>query len=483
MTRILFATACVLFVVAASATAQAQTVGTFQWQLQPFCNVVTVTVTQNGATFSVDGFDDQCGAPQRAPLVGLAAQNPDGTIGFGLHVVTVPGGRGLQIDARISLATLSGTWSDSAGNTGTFQLNANSGGVARPLPASLSIPPVFTLRADGGFLTSGTTGGAIPAQGAGSRMMWHAGKAAFRAGGVSAAEWDDASVGFRSVAFGSDTRANGPFSTALGQRTTASGTASTALGDHSTASGVFSTAMGELTIASGAISTALGRRTTASGPLSTATGELTIASGPTSTAMGSQSVAGGSTAFAMGRRAEAFGFTSMVLGGDVQTTAAAFGTFLFGDGSASTPLVVSDPNQFVARAAGGVIFYTSAGLASGLRLAASGSQWLGVSDVHTKHAFRALDGEEVLGKLAQMPVTEWSYLVQDAAIRHVGPTAQDFHAAFGLGEDPLRIGTMDADGVALAAVKALETRTKALQSENDALRARLAALEQRLLQQ
>ena len=45
---------------------------------------------------------------------------------------------------------------------------------------------------------------------------------------------------------------------------------------------------------------------------------------------------------------------------------------------------------------------------------------------------------------------EWSHIAQDASIRHVGPMAQAFRAAFGLGEDPLRIGSMDADGVALS---------------------------------
>lgn len=116
------------------ATAVAQPLGTFRWQLQPFCNVVTVTVIQQGAVYTVDGYDNQCGAPHRAPLVGLATPNPDGTIGLGLHVVTVPGGRGLQIDARISLATLGGPWSDSAGNTGTFAFGAGTGGIPRPPP-------------------------------------------------------------------------------------------------------------------------------------------------------------------------------------------------------------------------------------------------------------------------------------------------------------------------------------------------------------
>ena len=116
------------------ATAEAQPIGTFRWQLQPFCNVVTVTVTQQGGVYTLDGYDNQCGAPQRAPLVGLATPNPDGTIGLGLHVVTVPGGRGLQIDARITLAALGGAWNDSAGNSGAFAFNASTGGSPRPAP-------------------------------------------------------------------------------------------------------------------------------------------------------------------------------------------------------------------------------------------------------------------------------------------------------------------------------------------------------------
>lgn len=83
-----------------------------------------------------------------------------------------------------------------------------------------------------------------------------------------------------------------------------------------------------------------------------------------------------------------------------------------------------------------------------------------------------------------MPVREWNYKAQDQAIRHIGPTAQDFHAAFGLGQDERRINTLDADGVALAALRALEARTRAdnerLTRENDELRERLVRLEQRI---
>ena len=115
--------------------ADAQPLGSFTWQLQPFCNRVTVNVRQDGAVYTLDGTDDQCGAPQKAPLVGLAAPNPDGSIGFGLNIVS-PSGQAMPVQARISIATLSGTWSDSAGNSGTFAFGANTGGSPRPTATS-----------------------------------------------------------------------------------------------------------------------------------------------------------------------------------------------------------------------------------------------------------------------------------------------------------------------------------------------------------
>ena len=161
--------------VVGSGRAEAQTVGTFFWRLAPFCNVVTLTVTQQGAGYVVDGYDDQCSFPQRAPVVGVATPNPDGTIGFGLTIVTSPGGKPVHVDARISLATLSGPWNDSAGNTGTFQFGAGpASGTARPAPTTSVIPAPITLLSDGGIVARGTGGsGAIPATGAGVRMMWY----------------------------------------------------------------------------------------------------------------------------------------------------------------------------------------------------------------------------------------------------------------------------------------------------------------------
>lgn len=117
-----------------TAPAQAQSIGTLTWQLQPYCNRVTLTITQNGGIYTLDGYDDQCGAAQRAPLVGIATPNPDGSIGFGLSIVTVPSGLSVHVESRVSLGTLGGPWTDSAGNSGTLVFNAATGGSPRPAP-------------------------------------------------------------------------------------------------------------------------------------------------------------------------------------------------------------------------------------------------------------------------------------------------------------------------------------------------------------
>jgi hypothetical protein len=112
--------------------AAAQFIGTFTWQSQPYCNRITVNVTQAGNAYILEGFDNQCGAARRAPLAGTAALNPDGSVGLGLAIVNTPGGEPTHIDAVVNLQTLGGTWSDSGGNAGTFVFNGEGGGVQRP---------------------------------------------------------------------------------------------------------------------------------------------------------------------------------------------------------------------------------------------------------------------------------------------------------------------------------------------------------------
>ena len=61
-------------------------------------------------------------------------------------------------------------------------------------------------------------------------------------------------------------------------------------------------------------------------------------------------------------------------------------------------------------------------------------------------------------KLARLPLQTWNYTNEFIAIRHIGPVAQDFYAAFGVGADDKHIATIDADGVALAAIQGLNKK-------------------------
>jgi hypothetical protein len=79
--------------------------------------------------------------------------------------------------------------------------------------------------------------------------------------------------------------------------------------------------------------------------------------------------------------------------------------------------------------------------------------------------------------VAALPVQSWRYTNETDVVRHLGPVAQDFKAAFGLGTDDKSIGTVDEEGVALAAIQGLNQK---VESENSALRAENAGLKQRL---
>lgn len=337
---------------------------------------------------------------------------------------------------------------------------------------------------DAGFVVKGATGaGAIPASGAGARLMWYPKKAAFRAGWVSGAQWDEASIGPSSVALGTSTTASGDRSVAMGGASTASGTLSTALGNATTASGHSSTAMGINTLASGAYSTTMGDGTEASGGAATAMGAGTRASGQRSTAMGTSTVASGNTSTAMGtatlasgQNSTAIGFSTSALGaGSVAmgsyATAQGVGSFVFGDASTSEIARALD-NQFLVRAYGGVGFNSASGI--GCDLNPGEGAWACTSSRLAKEGFEDVNGEMVLAKLAGIPIQRWRYIGAEAA--HVGPTAEDFRAAFGLGEGSTKIATVDADGIALRAVQALERRTAELREENTALRAENAAM-------
>jgi hypothetical protein len=86
----------------------------------------------------------------------------------------------------------------------------------------------------------------------------------------------------------------------------------------------------------------------------------------------------------------------------------------------------------------------------------------------------AVDGFEVLEKLAALPISTWNYTEDPPSVRHLGPMAQDFMAAFGLGDDDTRINMVDANGVVMVAIQALHKKVVALEAEVAALKAAAA---------
>ncbi|MBA2667999.1 MAG: tail fiber domain-containing protein [Trueperaceae bacterium] len=107
---------------------------------------------------------------------------------------------------------------------------------------------------------------------------------------------------------------------------------------------------------------------------------------------------------------------------------------------------------------------------------AGGAGWNCASDRDLKENFAPLDTIWVLERLAEMPVTSWSMRGDVTQTSHVGPTAQDFQAAFGLGNDDTTINTADAQGVALAAIQGLYAL---IQAQSEQIAALQAALEGR----
>lgn len=125
--------------------AQGALVGTYRWQLRPYCNVVTVNIIQVGAVYHLDGTDDQCGAARAASVAGLGFVNLDGTIGVGFTTVS-PTGTPQHTNATVTMPGIGGSWRDSAGHSGSFVFTPGAGveGSPRPTPPGGLAPGSIT---------------------------------------------------------------------------------------------------------------------------------------------------------------------------------------------------------------------------------------------------------------------------------------------------------------------------------------------------
>jgi hypothetical protein len=299
--------------------------------------------------------------------------------------------------------------------------------------------------------------------------------------------------GFGNTASGDRaTVGGGGDNTASGERATVGG------GGRNTASGAYVTVGGGFsnTVSGGSYATVGGGfRNDASG------NSATVGGGNDNTASGSSAIVGG------GFNNTASGVAATVPGGvenqananysfaaGSRAVAAHTGAFVWADASSAITLTSTADNQFSVRAAGGTRIFSDSGATTGVSLAAGSGSWSSISDRNLKANFLAVDGLDILSLLAGLPIQTWNYTAQDPAIRHLGPTAQDFHAAFGLGENDTTISTVDAQGVAFAAIQGLyqlaqaqdaqitaqAEQIAALEQQNADLEARLTALEQKV---
>jgi hypothetical protein len=276
-------------------------------------------------------------------------------------------------------------------------------------------------------------------------------------------------------------------------------------GGKNTASGNDSTVSGGWTNTAGAYATVGG------GLGNNAAGQSTVIGGGNwNSAIGNMSTVGGGESnstsgwygtVAGGYQNSASGYAASVTGGFSNTAGGAYsyaggrrakapndGSFVWGD-STNADIRAATSNTFVVRANGGIWFgkatsdaapiigaSTFISTSTGAYLSAGGA-WTNASDRGLKDNFAPLTGSDLLRKLAAVEISTWNYKAEDPSIRHMGPSAQDFYGAFGLGGDRAHISTVDADGVALATIQALYELSQEQAVRITDLEGRLAELE------
>lgn len=255
---------------------------------------------------------------------------------------------------------------DAAGTIGTKQvvtIEGNNGGMV----GIQTTTPTAGLHVAGnyGILSTGTFGtGAIPTTGAGTRLMWYPAKAAFRAGSVSGTQWDDASIGSYSAAFGQNNTASGAQSVAFGNNNSVSGTNSFVTGNGNTvtathalvtgngnnAAGNFSVVLNNTNSSTSAATTSIagGFQSQTQANLSFAIGYADTATSQGAVALGGFSnLASGSNSFATGNNTTASGAQSASFGDG--NTVSGFNSLVTGNSNtvASTRSMVSGINNNV----------------------------------------------------------------------------------------------------------------------------------------
>jgi len=355
-----------------------------------------------------------------------------------------------------------------------------------------------------GKVGAGATAGSL---GAGTRLHFNPRASAFRAGTAIGAEWNAANMGLYSTAFGYGSVASDDHTFAVGNGANAVGEHSIALGDSTITQLPYSLAIGNRSVTGGKNTLAIGTGNEAYGQFSyvignrsrslgtnsgifgeesfvpsgfhhayafgyrdTAKGNYAVAIGHNAYAEGTGSIAIGSNvrtnnpySVAIGNNADAIADRSVAIGSYVSTNFKN-GSFIFGDGSTTTTMYSPAQHTMTMRFNNGYRLYTKTDLSTGVYMNNGDASWSSVSDRNMKENFQDVDGEEILGKIRNLSITQWNYIGNTDDVQYIGPMAQDFHATFGLGgSDSLGISTLAFDGVNIAAIQALVHRTDKIQ--------------------
>jgi hypothetical protein len=434
--------------------------------------------------------------------------SPVAQLAAGSEGAAVAGGPPLYASFEF-IPAIASEHSVAGGSADELQLKVGEDVVARwtaPGDSGFGLSPNFITGSASNSVASGAFG-AIVAGGTGNYPNTATGGMSVIMGGL-----DNVAAGFGTVGGGSSNSATNDSTTVAG------GELNSATARHSTVSGgLLNTASGQFSVVAGGI------ENTASGRWSA------IPGGQSNQAGGAHSVAAGSRAIVrdaaeLGEE-EGGGFS-----GDE-------GTFIWGDSFDENPSArinntySSGPNQFIVRAAGGLWFgqklldtpdacgpggrenaiipsgrfiQTTAGAQtcadtcnttydyctqpaqltacidgcnSNGAFLSTGGTWTNASDRNSKENVEPVQPRDVLDRVLNLGISRWNYKVEADATRHIGPMAQDFHAAFGVGDSEKTIATIDADGVALAAIQGLHEIVKEKDCRINELEQRLARLE------
>jgi hypothetical protein len=187
----------------------------------------------------------------------------------------------------------------------------------------------------------------------------------------------------------------------------------------------------------------------------------------------------GMAAFVAGSGNSVSGNNSLAAGKDV--VAAHNGSFVWGDANPGplAPLSTNADNQFMVRSTGGVAFYSSNDLSSGVALGPGASAWSPIIPPGPELNTRPVDGEEILSKIKELPLTYYSHKSEVNGIEHIGPLPEDFNQLFTPSQEDTHVSLQDEAGVALAAVKEL---INTVEEQNETIRMlerRISELEKR----